>query len=167
MVHDELVRTDRPRMYGRSGLDPVLLPWSWAEHKLIAARNYWIATTRPDGRPHSRPVWGVWLDGAFFFSTGSLAAENLHRDPRVTMHLESGTETVIIESVVSVVQDDELVRRVCYAYNEKYDWDLDPEQSETWYRIPPRKAYGWISDDSGLDRGACFHGSVTRWRSPG
>ncbi len=165
MVRDELVRTDRPRMFGRSGLDPVVLPWSWAEHRLIAARNYWIATTRPDGRPHTRPVWGVWLDGAFFFSTGSLAAENLRRDPRVTMHLESGAETVIIESAATVVEDDELVRRVCYAYNEKYHWDLDPEESETWYRIAPRKAYGWISDNSGRDRGACFHGSITRWRS--
>ena len=28
---------------------------------------------RSDGRPHTRPVWGVWLDGAFWFSTGSLA----------------------------------------------------------------------------------------------
>lgn len=166
MVHDELVRTDRPRMFGQTGLDPALLPWSWAEHRLIGARNYWLATTRPDGRPHSRPVWGVWLDGAFFFSTGSLAAENLRHDPRVTLHLESGAETVIIESVATVVEDDELVRRVCYAYNEKYHWDLDPDQPETWYRVAPRKAYGWISDETGRDGGACFNGSITRWRSP-
>lgn len=76
---------DRPRMYGRVGLDPVLLPWSWAECRLLEARNYWIATTRPDGRPHTRPVWGVWEDGAFYFSTGSLAAENLRHSPELTI----------------------------------------------------------------------------------
>ncbi|MEI6136703.1 MAG: pyridoxamine 5'-phosphate oxidase family protein [Chloroflexota bacterium] len=30
--------------------------------RLRTAMNYWIATTRPDGRPHAAPVWGVWLD---------------------------------------------------------------------------------------------------------
>ncbi|UQT57067.1 pyridoxamine 5'-phosphate oxidase family protein [Streptomyces durmitorensis] len=39
-----------------------LLPWAWAAQRLTAARTYWIATTRPDGRPHTRPVWGVWLE---------------------------------------------------------------------------------------------------------
>ncbi len=29
--------------------------------------NYWICTTRPDGRPHSIPVWGFWLDGGLYF----------------------------------------------------------------------------------------------------
>jgi hypothetical protein len=28
----------------------------------------------------------------------------------------------------------------------------------------PEVAFGWISDNSGLDRGSLFHGSATRWR---
>ena len=51
----------RPRMFGGVA-EPVLLPWSWALDRLSQARNYWIATTRADGRPHSRPVWGVLVD---------------------------------------------------------------------------------------------------------
>ena len=38
---------------------PGELLWSRAEQRLVAARTYWIATTRPDGRPHCRPVGGV------------------------------------------------------------------------------------------------------------
>jgi hypothetical protein len=68
-----------------------------AEQQLVAARTYWIATTGPDGRPHCRPVWGVWLADGFWFSTGSLARHNLAANPQITVHLESGDEVVIVE----------------------------------------------------------------------
>src|SRR5947209_5813545 len=42
----------RPRMFG-GHLEPVMLPWSWARDRLVASHNYWISTTRPDGRPHA------------------------------------------------------------------------------------------------------------------
>ena len=53
--------------------------WSWAVERLTSSRNYFAATVRPDGRPHSMPVWGVWLDDAFWFNTGgeSRKAKNL------------------------------------------------------------------------------------------
>jgi len=63
----------------------------------------WIATTRPDGQPHSRPVWGVWLDITFYFSTGSLATQNLAAQSAITVHLESGNEVVIIEGTAQQV----------------------------------------------------------------
>ena len=58
-----------PVLYGAPAPPGDLLPWSWAEQQLVTARTYWIATTRPDGRPHCRPVWGVWLPDGFWFST--------------------------------------------------------------------------------------------------
>ena len=85
-----------PRMFG-GPIGSANLPWAWATERLSRAHNYWIATTRPAGQPHSRPVWGVWLDTAFYFSTGSLAAQNLAVQPAITVHLESGSEVVIIE----------------------------------------------------------------------
>ena len=68
-----------------------LLPWSWAEERLVSARSYWICTTRADGRPHAMPVWGVWLDGGLWFSTGrsSQKARNLARSAAVVVHPES------------------------------------------------------------------------------
>jgi Pyridoxamine 5'-phosphate oxidase len=154
----------RPRMFG-TYLEPSLLPWEWAEERLAAARNYWICTTRPGGRPHARPVWAVWLDGRLLFSTGSLAAGNLAANPEITVHLESGSEVVILEGVAEPVAEDELVRRVCDAYNAKYRWDLDPAGLPgPFLAVRPRVAFGWLSDDSGLDRGSAFHGTATRWR---
>src|SRR5207248_2641543 len=47
-----------------------LKPWHWAFERLEKSHNYWIATTRPDGRPHLMVLWGIWWRGAFWFSTG-------------------------------------------------------------------------------------------------
>src|SRR5207249_5591723 len=43
--------------YGISGAPPET-SWSDAVARLESARNYWVATTRPDCRPHTMPVWG-------------------------------------------------------------------------------------------------------------
>jgi len=146
-------------------LQPVRLPWSWAVERLTLARNYWIATTRPDGRPHTRPVWGVWLDGAFHFSTGSLAAGNLEANSEISVHLESGSEVVIVEGVAEPVADIAVVEVAIAAYNEKYRWDVDPHAMPgPLYAVRPRLAFGWLSDASGLDGGSAFHGTATRWR---
>jgi hypothetical protein len=144
---------------------PQRLPWTWAQQQLADARNYWIATTRADGRPHSRPVWGVWLDDAFYFSTGSLAAGNLARSDEITVHLESGDSAVIIEGRAGALRAKVLRLRVVALYNEKYGWDLDAAALPgPMYAVRPRVAFGWVSDPSGRDCGAAFHGTATRWQ---
>ena len=156
--------SSQPLMFG-GHLEPVRLPWSWARERLVMARNYWIATTHPDGRPHSRPVWGIWLDDAFYFSTGSQAARNLVTNSAITVHLESGSEVVIIEATAEVVNDAVVVKKVVKLYNEKYHWDVDPDHLPgPFYAVRAQVAFGWLSDDSGLDRGASFHGTATHWR---
>ena len=156
--------SSEPRMFG-GYLEPVRLPWSWATERLVAARNYWIATTCPDGTPHARPIWGVWLDDAFYFSTGSRAAQNVAIHPEITVHLESGSDVVILEGAAEQVTDRSLVERAVRLYNAKYHWDMDPNAAPgQFYAVRPRVAFGWLSDASGLDRGAAFHGTATRWR---
>jgi hypothetical protein len=154
----------RPRMFG-GHLEPVRLPWRWATERLTEARRYWIATTRPSGRPHSRPVWGVWLDDRFYFSTGSLAAVNLVSNAEITVHTDNATDVLIIEGVAEIVADQAIVDRVIGIYNEKYGWDADPRAMPgPLYAVVPRVVFGWIADDTGLDRGSAFHGTATRWR---
>jgi Pyridoxamine 5'-phosphate oxidase len=153
-----------PRMFG-GALEPVRLPWRWASGRLEAASVYWIATTRPDGRPHARPVWGVWLDNVFYFSTGSLAARNLAAQPAITVHLESRAEVVIVEGVTAIVSDPDLLQRVSALYNAKYQWDHAPDAAaDPFYIVHPEVVFGWIEDSTGLDGGAAFHGTATRWR---
>ena len=141
------------------------LPWSWATERLQEARNYWIATTRPDGRPHSRPVWGVWLDEAFYFSTGSLAAQNLATHPSITVHLESASKVVIIEGVAETVGDFSLVQRVVSLYNQKYNWNVDPNQLPgPFYAVYPQVAFGWHFEESEVNPESTALGNATRWR---
>ena len=32
-----------------------------------------------------------------------------------------------------------------------------------FYAVGPRVVFGWVSDPSGADAGAAFHGTATRW----
>ena len=146
-------------------LEPAQLPWEWAVERLTDARHYWISTTRTDGRPHSRPVWGVWVDDSFCFSTGSLAAGNLTRSPEICVNVENDRgEAVIVEGVAEVVDDPQLLHRVLAAYNPKYHSSLTAEALPgPFYAVRPRVVFGWVSDPSGADGGAAFHGTATRW----
>ena len=44
--------SSRPHMPGYGTLGPDqgtgLLPWSWAEERLVRSHDYWVATTWPD-----------------------------------------------------------------------------------------------------------------------
>ena len=122
-----------------------MLDWAWATERLGPARNYWVSTTSPDGRPHAMPVWGIWLDGRIFFGTGanSAKARNLAANPAVVVHLESGEDVVIVEGTVEEVVDEPLAERVNVAYKDKYDWRAEPGDPSPLYAVHPRRAYAW------------------------
>lgn len=151
----------RPQMPDGYGLlDPTegegLLPWSEAEAQLTEARSYWIATTRPDGRPHCVPVWGVWTNGAFYFGTdgASRKGRNLQTNPHAVVHLESGDEAVILEGIVEQVNDRDVMAQACARYAAKYD--LPEGLGDSALMLRPRTAFAWRERD--------FPGSATRWR---
>jgi nitroimidazol reductase NimA-like FMN-containing flavoprotein (pyridoxamine 5'-phosphate oxidase superfamily) len=131
--------------YGVPDDEEGLLSWSWAVGRLEQARNYWVSTTRPDGRPHAMPVWGVWLDGAFCFGSvaGSAKSRNLAANPAIVVHLESGDETVIVEGRAEPVLDSGLERHIDEVYGPKYDWKPAESESTPWWAVRPRRAYAW------------------------
>jgi hypothetical protein len=144
-----------PVMFGAPAPPGELLPWLWAQQRLETARTYWIATTRPDGRPHCRPVWGVWLADGFWFSTGSVARHNLVANPQITVHLDSGTEVVIVEGVAAAVTGAGRLQAFLADYNIKYNWDAvatDDGVADSAgaagpaYRVRPRVVFGWDTD---------------------
>lgn len=156
---------ESPVMFGMQLPPGDLLPWTWALKRLVAARTYWIATTRPYGQPHTRPVWGAWLDDGLWFSTGSVARHNLPRNPEITAHLDDGDRPVIVEGTAQAVTDVAALTRFVDAYNPKYDWDVTVRDGEVAdgsgaggpaFRIRPRLVFGWESDMR----------SPTRWRFP-
>lgn len=155
---------DRPDMpEGYLGAAP--LPWAWAEEQLVDARNYWVTTIGPSGRPHVRPVWGVWLDGSVQFSTGARHAANLERDPRVTVNLEDGDECLIIEGTATAVRDEGLRRVFATVYADKYDWEMTLDFVDVVYVVRPELALGWFAHD--IAKGSTlFQATATRWRFP-
>jgi nitroimidazol reductase NimA-like FMN-containing flavoprotein (pyridoxamine 5'-phosphate oxidase superfamily) len=162
------IKSSRPYMPGYGILDADggrgLLPWDWAVERLTRARNYWIATTYPNGLPHCVPVWGVWLDddNAFYFSSGtqSRKARNLAANPNCVVCPEDGIQAVSLEGVAGKITDAATIRRFVEAYNPKYNWDLKPEtvlDMGPIFAVRPRKV---IAVDATPGE---FQGSATRW----
>ena len=157
-------RPDVPADYGLAlASEGEILPWAWAEERLTASRNYWVVTVRPDGRPHAMPVWGAWVDGAFYFGTGTASRKgrNIVADPRAVVHLESGDEVVVLEGVMTEVTDAEGIHSFEEAFNPKYGFNPDEgeldmaEMGAVVYSMAPRVAFGWTE--------ANFPQNATRW----
>jgi hypothetical protein len=153
------VRASRPHLpgYGIVSADEGegLLPFEWAEARLRATRNYWVATRDPDGQPAVAAVWGVWLDRQVVFSTGrrSRKARNLEADPRCAVTTESAGESVVVEGRARQVGfTDAFVT----AYGDKYDFDITT-LDEPIFAIAPLKVIAIIETE---DR---FAATATRW----
>jgi hypothetical protein len=96
-----------PKGYGIPKNTDGMLPWSFVEERMAKARNYWLSTTRPDGPPHTRPVDGVWVDGALCFGGAPETrwVRNLQKNPSISVHLGSETEVVILEGSAQFITD--------------------------------------------------------------
>jgi len=122
MKEPRISRPDFPDGYLR---DPkTYLPWSYVEQRMAEALHYWLCTVRPDGRPHSVPRWGVWLDGKLYYdgSPETRHARNLVRNPQVSLHLESGENVVIMYGTAKEERKPtpELAQRLAQAIGKKY-----------------------------------------------
>lgn len=145
----EATRPKFPSVYGIHEDAADLLAWEWAVERLEAARNYWVSTAGPERRPHAMPVWGIWLDEAFYFSTSpdSRKARNLAANPAVVVHLESGDEVVILEGEIETVGDDALAKTVSDVYSRKYGYVVDFTGPRPLSSLRPWIAYAWREQD--------------------
>jgi hypothetical protein len=130
-------------MYGTvASLDPP--PWAWVVEQLESAGTYWVVPVS-DGHPHPRPVWGVWVDHALRLSIGSrVIARRLAADPTVTVHLDSGTDVVVVEGTATVPAD-EARAPVVAAYDAKYDWSYDVSEYGPLTTVIPTTVMAWRS----------------------
>ena len=155
---------ERPGMAPGYGIKPAapetMIAWSAVVERLVAARNYWVCTVSPNGRPHAAPVWGLWTDDALYFGTdtASRKGRNLAENPELVVHLESGDDVVILEGRVELTDDPATVRPVMAAYAAKYAMPLADFEALTssLYRLRPRVAFAWLE--------ASFPDTATRFR---
>jgi PPOX class probable F420-dependent enzyme len=141
-----------------------LLPWSWAVERLERSHDYWVATTGPDRQPHVMPVWGVFVDGALWFSSGrgSRKTRNLAENPQCAITTDNPYEPVVIEGTAELVEDltaiGSFVTTLNTKYNTSYSIDFFNPKSNACFRVRPVWAFGLIESD--------FTGSPTRWVFP-
>ena len=139
-----------------------LKPWSWALERLAQSHNYWIATSRPDRRPHLMLVWGIWWQDAFWFSTGprTRKARNIAAFPHVVIATEKADEAVILEGTAEEINDRTVWKKLAKVYNEKYGGDVEPllmASDGCVFRVQPQVAFA--QDEHAED----FAEAVTRW----
>ncbi|MGA9354275.1 MAG: pyridoxamine 5'-phosphate oxidase family protein [Terriglobales bacterium] len=139
-----------------------LLPWAWVARTMNRCRTFWLATihSAKDAaaapHPHVMPVWGVWLDDAFFFSTGrkSRKGQNLAANAACTVTNDDGTEAVIVEGNAKELTDAATLELVATAYKKKYK--MDPRgMNEPIFAVRPGKVFAFIEKS--------FPKSATRW----
>jgi len=95
------------------GSAPLL--WSRALKQLEAgtAASYWLATTKPDGRPHVAVVGALWVDGKIYFTSGTRTRKgrNLAANPACVFSVSlAGIDLVVEGSAVRITDRPTLLR---------------------------------------------------------
>ena len=78
----------------------------------------WLATVRPDGRPHVMPLGALWIDGSFYFTSGpnTQKSKNIAHDPHCVITVATEPFDVIAEGEAKKVTDDARLKRIADAY---------------------------------------------------
>jgi PPOX class probable F420-dependent enzyme len=115
------------------------------QSRLETEHNVWLASVRPDGRPHLVPVWFAWHDGKLYvcIEPESVKGRNIRQNPRLALALENGSTPVICEGTAAPVSAPwpEAVRAV---FQQKYDWDIFSDAQYTQLlEVMPEKWLVW------------------------
>jgi hypothetical protein len=152
-----------PEGYGLPEHNEGLLPWTYVVERMTQSLNYWICSVRPDGRPHSAPVWAAWVDDVLYYdgAPNTIHNRNVAANPNVSVHLEDGTQAVILEGVVYAIHKPErnLAASVAEGYRAKYAAMGYAPAVDQWdagglYAIVPSRVIAWTK----------FPTDCTRWR---
>jgi nitroimidazol reductase NimA-like FMN-containing flavoprotein (pyridoxamine 5'-phosphate oxidase superfamily) len=101
-------------------------------------------TVRPDATPHAMPVWGIWVDHRFYFSTGakSRKARNLAANGSCVVCTENAAEAVVVEGTASTLDDAARLEAIAPHYAKKYrSYTLDPKMGPI-FEVRPKVVFG-------------------------
>ena len=151
---------------------PGTTPWDVARERLANPEHQWtnwLATMRPDDRPHVMPVIAVWVDDAFHFiaGEGTQKARNLAADDRCVIAIASRTlpsMDIVVEGRAQPLSDENEVLRMADVFRSN-NWPLDVRGTEVFgpnaptagpppyriFRMVPTKAFG-LPGTYGMDK---------------
>jgi PPOX class probable F420-dependent enzyme len=120
--------------------------------RLTEQKICWIATTRPDGKPHLSPIWYVWLDDRIWLCcwSGSVKARNLRADPRVSFSLQEGGDPLVAEGAAAL-HGRPFPPHVSGAFLDAFDWDIETDAAgETYDCLVEITVDRWLMGDPGV-----------------
>jgi hypothetical protein len=160
------IRMEATNLGAPEGLPPVdwdsivdkLEARSASDPEAVNSSTTWLCTVNDDGSAHVTAVGALWLDGTFWFQTGSATrkARNVARDPRCSIAVSLNGADVVVEGDATRVTEPSAVARIAKAWAEQ-GWPAEPDESglgitapfnapsqgpPPWnvYRIEPRSA---------------------------
>ena len=153
-------------------LDPI--PWSTALAALESAdaqtHTPFLATTRPDGRPHVAALGAIWdRDRVWFVSgPGTRKSRNLAENPSCSIAMSLTGIDLVIEGIAERVTDRETLERIAKRYADggwparveegafTYDYSAPSAGPPPWwvYAVRPMTVFGVLTTEPG---------GATRW----
>lgn len=101
------------------------------------ARTTWLTTLNDDGSPHTTAVGAIWLEGTFWFQTGSGTRKNrnVSRDPRCSIAVSVLDADVVVEGLAARVTDKATLERVVKAWADN-GWPAEVDESGAGITAP-------------------------------
>lgn len=101
------------------------------------ARSTWLSTVNRDGSPHVTAVGALWLDGCFWFQTGSSTrkARNVVREPRCSIAVSVLDADVVAEGVAKRETDPATLSRLAKAWADQ-GWPAELDETRTGITAP-------------------------------
>jgi hypothetical protein len=138
-----------PAEYGQTAASIAeQVPWSDVAERIAASPNYWLATTTGVGRPHLRPVDGVFVDATLAFggSPATRWVQHLQQRRAVSVSLPDDDHAVVLEGDVEHVTDEHvpLAKLVAAANATKYpQYHTEGSAFLPFWALRPRRVYAW------------------------
>jgi hypothetical protein len=156
------------------GSDPI--PWSRPLEELEkweagAGKSTWLATTRPDGRPHVAGIGAVWLDGKFYVVSGARTrkSRNLAENPNCVISIGLPGIDLVVEGTAARVTDDATLERLAAEYRAQ-GWEPTVEDGAftAAYSAPSAGPPPWdlyvITPTTAFGVATAEPNGATRWR---
>jgi len=99
------------------------LPWS-RPRDLLASQTptedltFFVATVRPDGRPHSAGVGAIWVENALYFvgGPGTRRSRNLAANPACSVSVRLRGIDLVLEGDAHRVDDPDTLEQIAAVY---------------------------------------------------
>jgi PPOX class probable F420-dependent enzyme len=117
---------------------------AYINQRLVDELVMWVATMRPDGRPHLVPLEFYWSGEHLYFSTDkrSRKVTNLRHNPYVALALPAGVDVVIVEGTAAFV-DNGTAQYLYVPLAEKYQCEPRLDQAAYLVRVTPQQFFVW------------------------